>query len=49
VVQQSSEMVNGRLKMSPHDLMVLDEVMADLMRIHVEVPFFELTGGPASY
>jgi hypothetical protein len=36
VVQQSSEMVNGRLKMSPHDLMVLDEVMADLMRIHVE-------------
>jgi hypothetical protein len=51
VVQQSSEMVNGRLKMSRHDLMVLDEVMADLMRIcvHVEVPFFELTGGPASY
>jgi hypothetical protein len=51
VVQQPSEMVHGRLKMSRHDLMVLDEVMADLMRIwiHVEVPFFELTGSPASY
>jgi hypothetical protein len=44
VVQQPSEMMNGRLKMSRHDLMVLDEVMADLMRIwiHVDVPFFEL-------
>lgn len=42
MVAQTRKMVNGRLDARTHNVVVLDEVMADLVRvwIHVEVLFF---------
>lgn len=51
MVAQAGEMVNGSLKTSGHSLVVLDEMMADLMRIwiHVEVLFSLVTDSSATY